>query len=112
MSRDDAPRRWWSGQWLMVLLGIVAASILFRFASDRGWWSNNWVGNWMNELGLLSANSQPYQTVNTGASIEVPVSATATNPATAISPNAPQSAPVSPMPPNDRYNSPGQKAMW
>jgi hypothetical protein len=109
MSRDNAPRRWWSGQWLMVLLGLIAASILFRFGSDRGWWFGN---NWASGLGFLNQTAQPYETVNTGASVQL--AATNTPSVAQQNLNQPRPTPVTPMPPTDSYTPPsnGRKAMW
>jgi hypothetical protein len=113
MSRDNAPRRWWSGQWFMVLLGSIAAVILFRYGSDRGWWFNN-LGN---SLGFLSGNNQGYQTVNTGASVGIAGTTDSGIKQETLNPIKP--SPATPMPPDNRdragsYNngSNGRRAMW
>lgn len=61
MSREE--RRGKTGWWLIALIGLIAAAAGIRYASSSEWWANT-----------FDRQRQNFQTVNTGASIQVAVS--------------------------------------
>lgn len=58
MSREE--KRGKTGWWLMALIGLIVAAAGIRYASSSDWWANT-----------FDRQRQTFQTVNTGASIQV-----------------------------------------
>jgi hypothetical protein len=112
MSRGFS-RRWWSGQWLLWLLGIIGVAIAFRYGTASNW-------SWLN---FLNQGRSPYQTISTGVSV-VPASLNAGTGSNTLRPGTADfgnSGSTTPMPPTDGgtggANSPnnpnqGTRALW
>lgn len=63
MSREE--RRGKTGWWLFALIGLLLAAAGIRYASSSEWWAS-----------IVNRQRQNFQTVNTGASVQVAASTT------------------------------------
>jgi len=61
MSREERRRK--TGWWVLALLGLIFAAIGIRFASSSDWWAS-----------ISNGQRQNFQTINTGASVQVATS--------------------------------------
>lgn len=61
MSREQ--RRGKTGWWLLALIALILSAAGIRYASSSDWWANT-----------FNRDRQNFQTVNTGASVQVAVS--------------------------------------
>lgn len=94
MTRTD--RRGKAGWWVLAVVGGILTAAGIRYASSTDWWAN-----------FFNRDRQTYQTVNTGASVQVAASTTTSVPATVL--------PARPIPDNSNSISETQRQerrMW